>query len=412
MNFRLQPLVLILCLTFWQGMLLGQACPQLGLNTVEEAENQFFNNRKIETRKLLEKAYSQCRRDGPVIRRIAETYKMIGDTSEYEHYTRVADELGAVPTVRMTVTQTEPQPLPTLVHHKFALVVGVSQFKDFSDENKKLPAGQAVFQQIPNLQYAAKDARDFADTLLSPRAGRFSAERVDVLLDKAVTADRVRRSIARIEQEATEDDLVVLYFSSHGSSPEMDPAAASAKSGFVLMHDTEYQKVLNTATAYPMYELVNSINRFRARRVIAFLDTCYSGDTVGPRGARSLNGAEGSKGLMVGLQEAEEITRAVPQDKARVIITSSGANERSWESDDGAGGNGYFTRYLLEAMKKDSGQDNISQVFRYINETVPAAVAREKSGAPQHPQFRSFPDPKFDINILIGAPETEGSDKQ
>ena len=31
------------------------------------------------------------------------------------------------------------------------------------------------------------------------------------------------------------------------------------------MHDTEYRNVLNTATAFPMYELVNAINRFRAQ---------------------------------------------------------------------------------------------------------------------------------------------------
>ncbi len=407
-RFRLI-LAALVALATLSGRAFAQACPQLGLNTVEEAENQFYNNRKIETRKLLEKAYNQCRRDGPVVRRIADAYRMIGDVTEADHYTKLADDLGAVPTVRMTTTKAEPQQLPTLVRHKFALVVGVSHFKDFDAENKALKAGQPAFQRIPDLQYAAKDAKDFADALLSPKTGRFVGDRVDVLLDKDVTADRVRRALAKIEQDANEDDLIVLYFSSHGSSPEMDPAASNARSGFILMHDTEYRNVLNTATAYPMYELVNAINRFRSKRVIAFLDTCYSGDTVNVRGSRSFGDTKGSKGLTVGLQEAEEMTRAEPQGTARVIITSSGANERSWESEDTNGGNGYFTRFLLEAMKKEEGQSTISQVYRYLNDNVPTAVAREKSGAPQHPQLRSFPDPQFEINIVMGTPETEAA---
>ena len=390
-------------------LLRGQACPQLGLNTVEEAENQFFNNRKVETQKLLEKAYTQCRRDGPVIRRIAEVYRLIGSDSESDHYSKLANDLGAAQNLRITAQIEEPTQPAGLVHQKFALVVGVSQFEDFAARNKIFKADEPLFRRIPDLLFAAKDAKDFAGALMLPDTGHFQKDRVELLVNAEVTADRVRRAVARIEQEANEDDLVVLFFSSHGSSPEMDPAASDAKSGFILMHDTEYRNVLNTATAYPMYELVNAIKRFRAKRVVAFMDTCYSGDTVVVKGSRSFGGEPaGSKGMTTGLAEADQIIRATPQDRARVVITSSGANERSWESESSEGGNGYFTKYLLEAMKKEQGQATISQIYRYINDNVPAAVYREKNGAPQHPQLRAYPNPKQEINVVIGAPETEG----
>ena len=386
------------------SLVYGQACPRLGMNTVEEAENQFYQNRKLEARRLLDKAYSQCRNDGPVLRRISEGFRLIGDDLDSTRFSKLADEVGARVIVRMTSSGPEPvTQLPTFVRRKFALVVGVSKFKDFTRANSALKPNEPIFQRIPDLQFAAKDAQDFANALLSP-TGHFQKDRVEVIEDDKVTADSVRRGIANIEQNATEDDLVVLFFSSHGSSPDMDPAASMAKSSFILMHDTEYRNVLNTATAYPMYELVNAINRFRAKRVIAFLDTCYSGDTVA-KGSRAIGGGAGSKGLMVGLQEAEEMMKAVPQDRARVVVTSSGANERSWESE-GAGGNGYFTRFLLEALGKDSGQSNISQIYRYLSDAVPNAVAREKGGAPQHPQIRSYPNPQLEINIIIGSPET------
>jgi len=107
------------------------------------------------------------------------------------------------------------------------------------------------------------------------------------------------------------------------------------------------------------------------------------------------------------------MVRAVPQGRARAVVTSSGANERSWESEtigNGKdGGNGYFTKYLLEALGKENGQLNISRIYSYLTDNVPAAVAREKSGAPQHPQFRSYPNQKQELNVIIGAPETEGA---
>jgi uncharacterized caspase-like protein len=401
----------VLCALLLSANVQAQSCPKLGFNTVEDAENAFYRNQKIEARNLLNKAYNQCRNNGPVLRRIAEAFRMIGDDSEADRFTALADQYGAKPIARITAEQSEVmEALPTFIRHKYALVVGVSHFKDFTTPNKTLGANDAPFQRVDDLIYAAQDARDFASLLTDPQLGRFQRDRVELLVDSDVTAGRVRRAIAKIEQMVTEDDLVVLFFSSHGSSPEMDPAASTAKSGFIVMHDTEYRRVLDTATAYPMYELVNAINRFRARRVIAFLDTCYSGDTVNARGARSLNGMQGSKGVLVGLEEAEQITKQVPQDRARVVITSSNSKERSWEAE--SIGHGYFTKYLLEALSEEGGQWNISQVYRFLNEKVPVAVEREKNGAQQHPQLRAFPDPRHDINIVIGTSENEMENMQ
>ena len=405
---RIAP-ILAVCAWAGAGLALGQSCPILGFNTVEAAENQFYQNRKIEARNLLTKAYNQCRYSGPVLRRIAEAYRMIGDDAEFQQFTALADQYNAKPIVRIAESIPDmagaTRLAPSFVKRKYALVVGVSHFKDFSQMNRGLRPDDYPYQQVGDLQFAAQDAKDFATLLSDPERGRFRKDRVELLVDGDVTAGRVRRAIARIEQLVTEDDLVVLFFSSHGSSPEIDPAASSAKSGFIFMHDTEYRKVLDTATAYPMYELANAISRFRARRVIAFLDTCYSGDTVRAPGSRAIGTLAGSKGVMSGLQDAEQMVRLVPQDRARVIITSSNSNERSWESE--AIGHGYFTKFLLEALESKDGLANITEVFRYLDEKVPPAVEREKNGAQQHPQIRAAPDPRNEINIIIGAAESE-----
>jgi hypothetical protein len=388
--------------------LFAQACPKLGLNTVEAAEEAFFAQRPNDARTLLERAYGQCRNDPRVLNRIGEVFKMIGDKKKSEDFVRIAAELGGKPTLKIDTVTSLDEPeiqLPSYVKRKHALIVGVSHFKDFTALNAKMEPTAPRYAKINSLEYAAKDAADFAQVLEDPGYGRFQAARVTRLLNADATIANFRREISRLEREVEEEDLVVLFISSHGSSPEMDPAAKDAQSGFILMQDTEVRATLDTATAYPMYEFTNMISRLKARRVVAFLDTCYSGDSL-RGGGKSLSGARGDKGVMVGLGDLDPLIKATPQDKARVIITSSNNSERSWESEKIQ--NGYFTEYLIEALKLDQGQKSITEIYKHIEERVPAAVETDKGGAQQHPQMRSYPASRREIRIRLGIPETEG----
>ncbi len=398
----------IALLMFVADSAFGQACPKLGLNTIEAAEEAFFAQRPNDARMLLERSYGQCRNDPRVLNRIGEVFKMMGDRKKSEDFLRIAAELSGKPTLRIDAVTSLEEPevqLPSYIRRKYALIVGVSHFKDFSALNATLGPTEARYTRINSLEFAAKDAADFAQVLEDVNAGRFQPDRVTRLLNDDATIANFRREISRLERQVEEEDLVVLFISSHGSSPEMDPAAKDAQSGFILMQDTEVRQTLDTATAYPMYEFTNMISRLKARRVIAFLDTCYSGDTL-RGGGKSLAGTRGDKGVMLGLGDLDPLMKATPQDKARVIITSSNNSERSWESEKIQ--NGFFTEYLLEALKLDQGQKSISEIYKYLEERVPAAVESEKSGAQQHPQMRSFPLSRKEIKIRIGAPETEG----
>ncbi|MCX6593924.1 MAG: caspase family protein [Acidobacteria bacterium] len=384
----------------------AQSCPQLGLRTVDEAESQFFQRKSAAARLYLEKAARQCGQDGAVHRRIADLYRAMGDDAAAQRHDKMANFTGARPDKEILGSSKEEGGIESLgpVRRKYALVVGVSKFKDFSAQNRALKAGEPRFQRLPDLEFAAKDARDFSSALLDPAIGKFRPERVSILTNEQVTYTNIRQALARLEAEATEDDLVLLYFSGHGSSPEMDPAAAAARSGFILMHDTEVRDVLNTATAFPMDDLQRAISRFRAKRVIAFLDTCYSGD-ASRSGARDLAGPRGSRGLAMANDTAERIVQNVPQGRARVVITSSNASERSWESETIR--NGYFTSTLIQALQLDNGRPTISQIYRHLNDKVPTIVEREKFGAQQHPQIRTFPPGQREIDLTIGAPETD-----
>ena len=128
----------------------------------------------------------------------------------------------------------------------------------------------------------------------------------------------------------------------------MDVAAEKGKTGYIVTYDTDVQDLY--PTAFSMKELKEVVDsRLNSGRVITFLDTCYSGDTVR---------RESAKGMEIGLPESE-IARVGKNGAGR--ITSSRSNEQSWECE--VYNNSCFTHQLLEAMRQNNGSDPLSRTF-------------------------------------------------
>ena len=71
------------------------------------------------------------------------------------------------------------------------------------------------------------------------------------------------------------------------------------------------------------------------------------------------------------------------------VITSSRDDERSWESDRLQ--NGYFTHFLIEALKSSAQPPTVREVFDRLSAQVTRTVAKEK-GVGQHPQIHPTDD--------------------
>lgn len=262
------------------------------------------------------------------------------------------------------------------VRNKFALVVGVSRFADST---------------IPQLRFAAKDARDFATALADPCLGRFPRENVRLLADAEATRANVLEALNSIILQAQEDDLVLLFFSTHGSPAREEDGLRGI--GYLVTYDTELARPWVNGLEFQ--DLRQKADLIKARRLITFLDSCYSGQVRG----------DGSKDLLL------DVGGITPQDaklllsgEGSYVISSSAETERSWESE--ALQNGFFTYYLIDAMRRQGGSPTLDEVFDHLARRVPAAVAREK-GARQTPQI--FPeDPEADLRIGV-VPSAAGA---
>lgn len=241
------------------------------------------------------------------------------------------------------------------VRAKYALVIGVSKFKD---------------PQITPLQYAAKDARDVAALLKDSRWGRFDPSNVILLTDEQATRANVLKSLQQLILSVEEDDLVFLYVSSHGSPHKGQGDLRTI--GYIVTHDASYDSIFVDGLKYE--DLSENVALIKARRKAVFLDTCYSGQ------------ASGSGGKMLFIEPAgvdAQTAKLFLSGEGSYVVTSSRANEQSFESDTLQ--NSYFTHFLLQALRTPQAP-TMKEVFDLLAREVPGSVARDK-GQPQHPEM-------------------------
>jgi hypothetical protein len=262
------------------------------------------------------------------------------------------------------------------VRQKWALVVGIGRFTDSS---------------IPRLNYTTADANAFAAELKDPAIGRFPAANVHVLTDEQATTKNIKEELNWIARHAEPNDLVVIYVATHGTPRTMDSTGGA---NYLVTYDTEAYSAGSLdedamyATAYPMVELADAVaTRMKALRTAVILDTCYSGGAA--------NGASPA-GPLTNTAPSGAMLSRMSEGTGRIIMTASQVNEESLESD--ALRHGYFTYFLLQALKGGQGNTPLTQVYAAVAKQVTDRVSAD--GRHQHPVMsRSSTDADFSLGV-------------
>lgn len=364
------PLLLFASLTFTDALAVGQSCTARSLQILQVAVQKAGTGDEKSARSLLAEAETDCPTSPVVKRRLAPVYRnVLDDSAKADSLLLAAQALEG-----KDLTAAQPTPALGVVRDKWALVVGISKFE-------YLPAQY-------QLHAPAKDARDFAQALTDPDVGRFNndGKHVRVLTDSDATLQQLMSGVDYLIAHAQTDDLVVIYISSHGVSAVDDRGASGdAQTGYIVTYDTKTTALFSTAFA--MEDLRKVLDHIRSRRVVVFLDTCFSGDSL------RRFASNGSKALSV--VQDDQLQRVV-QGTGRVLIASSSGSQPSWES----ASNSFFTECLLSAMKQDKGLDTVTQLFFKLDHDLPYVVLKEKN-AVQTPVI--WPQNQ-NLNIVIGTP--------
>jgi Caspase domain len=268
----------------------------------------------------------------------------------------------------------KPRPLPPpdggFTGRKFALIVGVSRYRD---------------EGVSDLQFADADARDLRDFLRRPEGGGFKPDDILYLENEQATVESVNAALDRILAQAGPNDLILLFIAGHGGP---DPYAP--QNLYYVLHDTKVTDL--SRTALPMITLQEKLNLARAKRALVFIDTCHSAGLSGmqPTGAR------GFENNLINLYSAKLF-----KEVGRAAITSSDVNELSYESKRWGGGHGIFTYALLEGLRgqADVNADSLitaGELFAYVRDRV-----RVETGFKQNP--RSVYDFNSDFTLAFVA---------
>lgn len=284
---------------------------------------------------------------------------------------------------------------PGPIKNKYALVAGIGKFK--YGKTAANPKG------IEPLQFTVRDAISFNQFLTNPSLGGFRQENITFLTDHNATRANIVNALNKIANLAREDDLVVIYLSSHGTPPDKFGGV------FIVAYDTEVmprEKVWHTAVSENI--LKDFVENLQAKRLVMILDTCYSNGAYRsvpgflPPGGKSLGAGDdegygisnnygrrllGSKDIVI---EDAPVKTSTSKPKGlegdgwgKVLIGASGAGEQSWESD--KLNNSIFTYYFLDGLKRHNG--SLKNAFYYAKPLVYQRVKQEKGrDIEQNPQ--------------------------
>lgn len=250
------------------------------------------------------------------------------------------------------------------VNQKWAVVVGISDFKD-----------RRFSSDVPN----AKAARDFYNFLVDPKTGKFATDHVKLLTNEAATQHNILNTLGErwLGTVAGKDDLVVVYLASDGF-PTTDGGT------YIAAYDCAMDNIYGTCIS--VKELMQSLRKsIRSERVVLVLQSNYSGAADLTAGAKAL-----SKSYNVDLGQ-------VLLGNGFVILSSSRPDQISLGDT--------FTQSLIAALKQNDGMVPLQTAFAKAKEQTEYDTTYKMN--PPRTQTPVLKSEWKGADIIIGTPPVE-----
>ena len=231
-----------------------------------------------------------------------------------------------------------------------------------NEENKKTFAviiGNENYERVTKVQYALNDAKVFASyckkTLGLPKD--------NIRIYRDATYGTMLSALDDIKSIASafEGDLnVIFYYAGHGVPSESD------KTAYLLPVDASGQ---HTEVCLSTKRLYDTLDGLHAKRVLVFMDACFSG-------------AQRGEGM---LASARGVALKVKQDAPKgnmVVFSAATGDETAYPYKEK--GHGLFTYYLLKKLQHTKGDVTLGELSDYVNKEVrrQSVVINHKSQSP------------------------------
>lgn len=225
----------------------------------------------------------------------------------------------AVPAAAQDVTLGSQEP-----GNRYAVIIGISEYADSA---------------IPDLEFAAEDARAFHEFVRSPAAGfgGFRERNTMLLVDDAATGRAIQSALTTFvrQHESSPRDVLYVFMVAHGLQDPYRPDDL-----YLLPHDARIGDLPGTALG--LQDVKDWILDFGGYQTVVFADVTRAAGIFGnPRSRLQPNRAGAA------LMDDESQSGA----QSYVALLASAPNQISREGEEYGGGHGVFAYYILEGLR-------------------------------------------------------------
>ena len=175
------------------------------------------------------------------------------------------------------------------------------------------------------LQFAAKDAIDFSQTMLKQEELLYEKVNLRLLTDRDANAENIRDGLHWLQTETTFRDIAMLYMAGHGVNNNVGDF-------FFMPVNADINRINATCVGYS--EIKGTVDAV-AGKMLVFMDACHSGNVLGNSQRRA---------TLIS-QAVNDLTGA---DNGVIVFTSSTGRQFSLENPEW--NNGAFTKALVEGL--------------------------------------------------------------
>jgi uncharacterized caspase-like protein len=227
-----------------------------------------------------------------------------------------------------------------------------------------------------NLNYPAKDAGDFVETMRAQEGGLYRQVEFKLLTDQQATKDNILDGLEWIQRQTTSRDMAMVFFAGHGVNDNLNRY-------FFCSHNFEDRSLMRTGVAYS--DIKSAVEAI-AGKALFFIDTCHAGNAIGSR-SRSLADIDGL------VNELSSVENGV------IVFTAATGRQNSLE--DAQWANGAFTKALVEGLKgaadiKKQGKITVTMLDFFVAERVKELTSGKQTPATVKPE--TVPD--FPIAVI------------
>lgn len=240
----------------------------------------------------------------------------------------------------------------------YALLVGISKYGD---------------PNIPQLQFANKDAEIFADFLKSKAGGSVPKENIRLLTDSNASIAAVHMAIKWLVRTCKKDDLVFFYFSGHGDLESI----SMYNNAYLMCYNTMLESYVGMSLSVSyLNQIANTLSAQTQAKVVLITDACHSGKLADRDNVNALVG--------------QQLLNATENE---IRIASSQADQLSNEKVDWGGGRGIFSYYLVNGLKglADESKDGIvtmGEIRDYLKGSMGNDPVLKQENKVQTPVFK------------------------